>query len=155
MPTHAPDELGGQPCISLARFRSACIVIKSRLRSPRSRTNTVPRWLLSVASALDSLTSTCAFGSYTRRANTRQELVVCVACIFTWDWLAALCAREGFACVLGHASTCRRFTGAKPKMRRSTLRRWRCCAVGACCPKRRSIPLTCGPRGICAGAGGI
>jgi hypothetical protein len=33
----------------------------------------------------------------------RTALVVCVECIFTWYWLADLCAREGIPCVLGHA----------------------------------------------------
>jgi transposase len=36
-------------------------------------------------------------------APYREELVVCVECIFTWYWLADLCAREGIPFVLGHA----------------------------------------------------
>lgn len=36
-------------------------------------------------------------------APYREELVVCVACLCTWDWLADLCARQGLPCVLGHA----------------------------------------------------
>src|ERR671924_446548 len=36
-------------------------------------------------------------------APYREDLVVCVECIFTWYWLADLCAREGLPFVLGHA----------------------------------------------------
>ena len=36
-------------------------------------------------------------------APSREAVVVCVACLFTWDWLVDLCAREGLPCVLGHA----------------------------------------------------
>jgi hypothetical protein len=33
----------------------------------------------------------------------REDLGVCVECIFTWYWLADLCAREGMPFVRGHA----------------------------------------------------
>jgi hypothetical protein len=36
-------------------------------------------------------------------ASFREDLVVCVECIFTWYWLADLCADEGIEFVLGHA----------------------------------------------------
>jgi hypothetical protein len=36
-------------------------------------------------------------------APYREDLVVCVECIFTWYWLADLCVREGIPFVLGHA----------------------------------------------------
>src|SRR5262245_34788346 len=36
-------------------------------------------------------------------APYREDLVVAVECIFTWYWLADLCAQEGIAFVLGHA----------------------------------------------------
>ena len=36
-------------------------------------------------------------------APYREDIVVCVACIFPWDWLADLCAREGMPFVLGQA----------------------------------------------------
>lgn len=36
-------------------------------------------------------------------APYREDLVVCVECLFTWYWLADLCAREGIPFVLGHA----------------------------------------------------
>jgi hypothetical protein len=36
-------------------------------------------------------------------APYRTDLVVCVACLFTWYGLADLCAPEGIPFVLGHA----------------------------------------------------
>src|SRR5262249_47951683 len=48
-------------------------------------------------------------------APYREDLVVCVACIFTWDWLADLCAREGIPFVLGHALSMKAIHGGKAK----------------------------------------
>ena len=48
-------------------------------------------------------------------APSREDLVVCVACIFTWDWLADLCAREGMSFVLGHALSLKAMHGGKAK----------------------------------------
>ena len=36
-------------------------------------------------------------------APYREDVVVCVECLFTWYWLADLCAHEGIPFVLGHA----------------------------------------------------
>lgn len=46
-------------------------------------------------------------------APYREDLVVCVACIFTWYWLADRCAREGMPCVLGHALSMQAMHGGK------------------------------------------
>jgi hypothetical protein len=35
-------------------------------------------------------------------APSREDVVVCGACLFTWYWLAALGARAGMPFVLGH-----------------------------------------------------
>ena len=48
-------------------------------------------------------------------APYREDLVVCVACIFTWYWLADLCAREGIPFVLGHALSMKAIHGGKAK----------------------------------------
>ena len=48
-------------------------------------------------------------------APYREDLVVCVACIFTWYWLADLCAREGMRFVLGHALYMKAIHGGKAK----------------------------------------
>ena len=45
----------------------------------------------------------------------REDLVIAVECIFSWYWLADLCAREGIAFVLGHALYMRAIHGAKAK----------------------------------------
>jgi transposase len=48
-------------------------------------------------------------------APSRTDLVVCVACLFTWYWLADLCAREGIPFVLGHALYMKAIHGGKAK----------------------------------------
>ncbi len=45
----------------------------------------------------------------------REGLVVAAECIFTWYWLADLCAREGIAFVLGHALYMKAIHGGKAK----------------------------------------
>ena len=48
-------------------------------------------------------------------APYREDLVVAVEGIFTWYWLADLCAREGIAFVLGHALYMKAIHGGKAK----------------------------------------
>jgi transposase len=48
-------------------------------------------------------------------APSREDLVVCVACLFTWYWLADLCAREGIPFVLGHALSMKALHGGQAK----------------------------------------
>src|SRR5499433_577723 len=48
-------------------------------------------------------------------APYRDRLVVAVECIFTWYWLADLCAAEGIAFVLGHALYMKAIHGGKAK----------------------------------------
>ena len=48
-------------------------------------------------------------------APYRSDLVVCVECLFTWYWLADLCAREGIPFVLGHALYMKAIHGGKAK----------------------------------------
>ncbi len=48
-------------------------------------------------------------------APYRDEVVVGVECIFTWYWLADLCAKEGIAFVLGHALYMKAIHGGKAK----------------------------------------
>jgi len=45
----------------------------------------------------------------------RDDLVVAVECIFSWYWVADVCADEGIAFVLGHALYMRIIHGAKAK----------------------------------------
>ena len=46
-------------------------------------------------------------------APYREELVVAVECLFTWYWLADLCAHEGIPLVLGHALSMHASHGGK------------------------------------------
>ena len=48
-------------------------------------------------------------------APYREDLVVCVECLFTWYWLADLCAQEGLPVVLGHALSMKAIHGGKAK----------------------------------------
>jgi len=48
-------------------------------------------------------------------APYREDLVVCVECIFTWYWLADLCADHGLPFVLGHALSMKAIHGGKAK----------------------------------------
>jgi transposase len=48
-------------------------------------------------------------------APFRDDLIVAVECIFTWYWLADLCADEGIAFVLGHALYMKAIHGGKAK----------------------------------------
>jgi transposase len=45
----------------------------------------------------------------------REELVVAAECMFTWYWLADVCAAEGIAFVLGHALAMKAIHGGKAK----------------------------------------
>ena len=48
-------------------------------------------------------------------APYREDLVVAVECMFTWYWLADLCAAEGITFVLGHALYMKAIHGGKAK----------------------------------------
>src|SRR2546426_1614852 len=48
-------------------------------------------------------------------APYRDDIVIAVECIFTWYWLADLCAQEGLPCVLGHALSMKAIHGGKTK----------------------------------------
>ena len=48
-------------------------------------------------------------------APYREDIVVAVECIFTWYWLADLCAAETIPFVLGHALYMKAIHGAKTK----------------------------------------
>jgi transposase len=48
-------------------------------------------------------------------APYREDVVVCVECIFTWYWVADLCAAQGIPFVLGHALYMKAISGAKTK----------------------------------------
>jgi hypothetical protein len=48
-------------------------------------------------------------------APYRADMVVAVECMFTWDWLADLCAQAGMPFVLGQALSMKAIHGGKAK----------------------------------------
>ena len=48
-------------------------------------------------------------------APYREDVVVGVECMFTWYWVADLCAKEGIPFVLGHALYMKAIHGGKAK----------------------------------------
>jgi len=48
-------------------------------------------------------------------APYREDMVIAVECMFTWYWLADLCAQEGLPFVLGHALYMKAIHGGKAK----------------------------------------
>ena len=56
-------------------------------------------------------------------APYREEIVVAVECIFTWYWLADLCAHEGLPFVLGHALYRKAIHGGKAQNDRIDARK--------------------------------
>jgi transposase len=48
-------------------------------------------------------------------APYREDIVIAVECLYTWYWVADLCAREGMAFVLGHALYMKAIHGGKAK----------------------------------------
>lgn len=48
-------------------------------------------------------------------APYREDIVVAVECIFTWYWIADLCAQEGIPFILGHALYMKAIHGGKAK----------------------------------------
>jgi hypothetical protein len=92
-------------------------------------------------------------------APYREDLVVAAECMFTWYWLADVCATDGIVFVLGHAlawspesaarrdrdqvllrprdcgrsrTAVRSITSGHPRELRTTLRRGRCVTRGTC-----------------------
>src|SRR5499425_2860010 len=59
---------------------------------------------------------TCSPESFLKAiAPYREDVAVAVECIFTWYWLADLCARVNIAFVLGHALYRKAIHGGKAK----------------------------------------
>ena len=70
----------------------------------------------------------------------REGLVVAVECIFTWYWLADLCAREGIAFVLGHALLMKAIHGGKAKNDRIDALKIATLLRGGMLPKAYAYP---------------
>src|SRR5499426_3046749 len=85
-------------------------------------------------------------------APYREDIVIAIECIFTWYWLADLCAQEGLPFVLGHALYMKAIYGGKAKTTRSTPRKSPCCSVAACSRRPMSIQPPCGRPETSSGA---
>lgn len=70
----------------------------------------------------------------------REDLVVAVECIYSWYWLADLCAREGITFVLGHALYMRAIHGAKAKNDRIDSHKTAALLRGGLMPKAYVYP---------------
>ena len=89
-------------------------------------------------------------------APYREDLVVAVECIFTWYWLADLCAQEGMPFVLGPRALYESDPRRQGQKRQDRLpRKSPCCSAAACSRRPMSIPPRCGRPGTCSGAGCI
>ncbi len=70
----------------------------------------------------------------------REGLVVAVECIFTWYWLADLCAAEGIDFVLGHALFMKAIHGDKAKNDRVDSRKIATLLRGGMLPQAYAYP---------------
>ena len=78
-------------------------------------------------------------------APYREGLVVAVECVFTWYWLADLCAHEGIPFVLGHALYMKAIHGGKAKNDKIDPKSLPSCFAVACSRRPTSIRLRCAP----------
>jgi transposase len=74
-------------------------------------------------------------------APYREDLVVCVEGLFTWYWLADLCAREGIPFVLGHALYMRAIHGGKAKNDKSDAHKIALWLRGGMLPQAYGYPV--------------
>jgi Transposase len=75
-------------------------------------------------------------------APYRDELVVCAECLFTWSWLADLCAHEGMPCVLGHALSMKAIHGGKAKNEKIDAHKIAVLLRGGMLPQASVYPAT-------------
>jgi transposase len=75
-------------------------------------------------------------------APYRDGLVVAVECMFTWYWLADLCADEGIPFVLGHALYMKAIHGGKAKNDKIDSHKIAVLLRGGMLPKAYVYPAT-------------
>ena len=81
-------------------------------------------------------------------APYREGLVVAAECMFTWYWLADVCAAEGITFVLGHALAMKAIHGGKARTTKLILTRLPSCCAAGCCRRPTSIRPPCARRAI-------
>ena len=85
-------------------------------------------------------------------APYREGLVVAVECMFTWYWLADLCAHEGIPFVLGHALYMKAIHGGKAKNDKIDSQKIAILLRGGMLPQAYVIRPRCGRPAICCDA---
>jgi transposase len=70
----------------------------------------------------------------------REDVVVGVECMFTWYWVADLCAKEGIAFVLGHALYMKAIHGGKAKNDKIAAHKIAVILRGGMCPQAYVYP---------------
>ena len=85
-------------------------------------------------------------------APYREDLVVAAECMFTWYWLADVCAAEGITFVLGHALAMKAIHGGKAKNDKIDSHKIavpaarRAAAAGVCLPGGHAVDARSAPR---------
>ena len=79
----------------------------------------------------------------------RHDLVVAVECIFSWYWLADLCAEQGIEFVLGHALYMKAIHGGKAKNDRIDSQKIAVLLRGGMIPVAYVYPPRCVPPVTC------
>jgi hypothetical protein len=82
-------------------------------------------------------------------APYRQGMVVAVECMFTWYWLADLCADAGIPFVLGHALSMKAIHGGKAKNDKIDSHKMAPCSVVGGSRRRMSSLRRCAPPVTC------
>ena len=73
-------------------------------------------------------------------APFREDLVVAVECVYSWYWLADLCAKHGIPFVLGHALYMKAIHGAKAKNDRIDSKKVTVLVRGGLMPQAYAYP---------------
>lgn len=71
---------------------------------------------------------------------SRDHLVVAVECLFTWYWLADLCAHEGMPFIVGHALSMKAIHGGKATNARSDAHKIAALLRGGMLPQAYGYP---------------
>ena len=86
-------------------------------------------------------------------APSRAALGVCVACLFTWSWLADLCTGEGMPFVLGHARSLQASHGGQATNETRDAQTIAGRLRGGLLPQAYVSPAARRPPATCAGGG--
>jgi hypothetical protein len=77
-----------------------------------------------------------------------EDIVVAVACMFTWYWVADICLKEGIPFVLGHVLYRKAIHGGKAKNDKIDSKKITVLPRAGMIPSRVRIQRRCGQHGI-------